>query len=138
VRNRVEGHDGFGIGLVDLNEFAPMQNRVEGNSVSDNGIDLYVQIDADELATYGNCFVGNEFVSSLPDGVESLLPCDGEAGRVRPSLLDPLSPPQPVDHRQISLPAAQPSMPGDTSVPPDGPAGAPPIPDLDAITVPSR
>jgi hypothetical protein len=138
VRNRVEGHDAFGVGLIDLNEFAPMQNRVEGNVVSDNAVDLYVEIGGDDLATYGNCFVGNEFTSSLPESIEALLPCDGEAGEVVASRLDPVSPPPPVDHRRISLPDPQPLMPGDTSVPPDGPAGAPPIPDLDAITVPSR
>ena len=28
LRNRVEGHDGFGIGLIDLNDFDPAENRV--------------------------------------------------------------------------------------------------------------
>jgi hypothetical protein len=141
MRNRVEGHDAFGIGLVDLNEFAPMQNRVEGNVLSGNGIDLYVEIDGDDLATYGNCFAANDFTASLPDRIETVLPCDGGAGDVGDvgeSRLDPVPAPSPVDHRRIALPDPQPSMPGDLSVAPNDPAGAPPIPDLEAIVVPGR
>lgn len=136
LRNRVSGHDVYGIGLVRLNTFDPIENRVEGNVLSDNGVDLYVESRPGEIATYGNCFTDNTYETSLPDPIEALLPCDGEADAFGPTVIDVPDPAPDVDHRAIPLPGRQPSMPGDVESVPAAPAARPDFPDLDSITVP--
>ena len=138
VRNRVEGHDVYGIGLVRLNEFDPIENRVEGNVLSGNGVDLYFEVLPGQVATYGNCFIENQFETSLPTDIERTLPCDGEAGAVGAGVLEVPDPAPDVDHRNLPLPGAQPSMPGDVAEVPKLPAGSPVYPDFSAITVPER
>lgn len=137
LRNRVEGHDVYGIALVDLNDFDPIDNRVEGNVLSGNTLDLYFELRPGEVSTFGNCFVDNEFATSLPDRIEDALPCDGPtASSISPTVLDIPAAPPGIDYREIPLPDEQPSMPGDVTAIPTAPAGTPVIPDLAAITVP--
>ena len=47
----------------------------------------------------------------------------------------PAAPPN-VDYRTLPPPPAQPTMPGDLMMPPEGPATAPVFPDLTSIDVP--
>ena len=136
VRNRVEGHDLYGIGLVRLNAFDPIANRVEGNVLSGNGVDLYYERSPGEVATYDNCFVGNRFESSLPAAIEEVLPCDGPARSFAPTVIEAVDPAPDVDHRAIPLPDPQPTMPGDVEARPGGAATRPEPPDIDAIAVP--
>lgn len=136
LRNRVEGHDVYGIGLVRLNDFDPIDNRVEGNVLSGNGVDLYAELRPGEVATYGNCFTGNTFETSLPPSIEQVLPCDADAQPFGPSVISVPDAAPDVDHRTIPLPDPQPSMPGDVETVPDVPAVRPAFPDLDTITVP--
>ena len=136
LHNRVVGHDGFGIGLVQLNDFDPTDNRVEGNVLTDNTLDLYVQVRVDEPSSNRNCFIGNDFTTSLPVDVERVLPCDGTVVSLDAVAAElPVAPPN-VDYRQIPLPGAQISMPGDVEAVPTSPASAPPFPNLAVIKVP--
>lgn len=135
LRNRVTGHDVFGIGLIPLNRYEPIDNIVEENVVEDNGVDLLV--DAGGAATAnGNCFVGNTFATSVPADIEAVLTCDAPAGTTVPSspTLDITAP--PPDRSPIPLPPDQPSRPGDPAEVPAEAAGRPTFPDLDAIEVP--
>ena len=136
LRNRVVGHDVYGIGLVRLNEFDPIGNRVEGNVLTGNGVDLYYESGRGDVATYDNCFVDNTFESSVPTAIEATLPCDGAAGTFDATDIDVPDPAPDVDHRSIPLPPAQPSMPGDAAAAPVAPATSPELPDLATITVP--
>ena len=136
IHNRVVGHDAYGIGLVDLNDFDPIGNRIEGNVLSGNTLDLYFESSVGQLATFDNCFTGNEYDTSLPADIERLLSCDAAAGDLPPSALAPLPAPPNVDYRQVPLPGPQPSMPGDVTVLPDGPATVPTFPDVTTIATP--
>ena len=137
LRNRVTGHDLYGIGLVTLNDFDPIGNRVEGNVVTGNGVDLYYELRPGDVATFDNCFTLNEFQTSKPDDIETVLGCDVPAGPVTPEALVQPDPPPNVDYKRVPAPGPQPAMPGDVTVIPASPAGAPDFPDLDAITVPA-
>jgi nitrous oxidase accessory protein NosD len=134
ARNRVAGHDRFGIGLVRLEGGDPVANRVEGNVATDNAVDVYFELPPGGVGTFGNCFGDNSYTDSLPAAVEQVLPCDEPAGPVVPGTLAPADAPPDVDHRSIPLPAAQPVMPGDLT----DPSLARPEwdPDVDAVTVP--
>jgi Right handed beta helix region len=137
LRNRVSGHSVYGIGLVSLNQFDPIGNRIEGNVLSDNAVDLYYELRPGDVATFDNCFALNEFTTSLPEDIETVLSCDKEPGPFVPQAIVAPEPPPNVDYRKIPLPPAQPPMPGDVTLVPDAPAGAPEFPDLDAIEVPA-
>jgi hypothetical protein len=137
LRNRVSGHSLYGIGLVTLNDFDPIGNRIEGNVVTGNGVDLYYELRPGDVATFDNCFTLNEYQTSKPADIETVLGCDVPAGPVTPEALVQTEPPPNVDYQLVPLPGPQPVMPGDVTSIPTGPAGAPEFPELDAITVPA-
>jgi hypothetical protein len=134
LRNRVEGHSHIGIGVINFNGFAAMNNRVAGNKLADNEVDL-VFIAAESGGISGNCFSGNFYTTSLPPDIDRVLPCDATPRVVQSvSLRAAVSPPD-VDYRRIPPPNAQPVMP------PDGhlrPAGVRPFvpPPIDTIVLP--
>ena len=110
VRNRVESNPVVGIAVLTLNDFAPENNRIEGNVLARNSIDL-VYAPTGVNGAGGNCFVGNTFATSQPKGIEQVLPCSGSAtiGSVAP--LDTPQAPKGPDYREIAAPPAQPTMP---------------------------
>ena len=95
-RNVVLGHDNLGIGIIPLPEkvldpenpdaidFDSRRNRIVDNVVGDSGVaDLLVVTDlVDPRDGGGNCFAGNEYTSSLPADLQTLLPCDGDPSSV--------------------------------------------------------
>jgi hypothetical protein len=136
ARNRVSGHDAFGIGVISLNPFEPESNIVEGNVLSDNRVDLVYSPSASVTTSLGNCFAANDFASSIPASVEDLMPCPGVDGPV--ALEDLLLPraPKGVDYRDMKAPPAQPGMPGDLRARPAPLPSQPTFPDLASIGVP--
>jgi hypothetical protein len=138
VRNRVEGNPMAGILLVSLNEFQPRDNRIEGNVLNDNGIDLlYSPTGTNE--GLGNCFVGNDFTSSWPESIEQVMLCDGKPMALGGTPPPSASAPPGVDYRTLSPPPDQLPMPTGLSPTVQGGAGAvPPTVDVAAIKVPGR
>lgn len=135
VRNRVTGHDRAGIELLDLNGYLPEGNRIEGNVLADNAVDLLYAV-AGGAGAAGNCFVGNDFQRSLPADIEMLMACDAPERPFTMPTAPQLAEPPKVDFRNITAPEAQVSMPvaqWRTE------AGAGPVPavDLAFIEVPS-
>lgn len=137
VRNRVQGNPAAGILVTDLETFGPENNRVEGNVVERNGLDL-VYAPAVGTGPAGNCFVGNAFGSSSPERIEAALPCDGAVGAGGPF-------PRPAfttvatgaDYRSMPAPPAQPTMPDPATAPYAPVPAAAPVVDLAAVTVPA-
>jgi hypothetical protein len=133
VRNRVEGHLGAGIAVMPLNDFLPEANRVEGNIMSSNGTDLvFLSTSGTQL---GNCFVGNDFATSVPVGIESRLVC-GASATVPTVFAFPVAPAGP-SYRDVPAPPPQPTMPSARTAPP-AVTGTPAYPSLESITVPAR
>jgi hypothetical protein len=137
ARNRVTGHDGFGIGLVELNQYEPQNNEITGNVLADNNVDLLYRPSTRVKTTLGNCFGANTYATSAPDAIETSMPCPtaGDKPVELGTVQQPAAPPG-VDYRTMPPPGKQPSMPGDLTIRPAAPAGAPTIPDLDTIKVP--
>lgn len=135
VRNRVIGHDRAGIELLDLSGFDPIGNRIEGNVLADNAIDLlYAVAGASDWGD--NCFMGNTFAVSLPADIEALAPCGAPAGAFRAVEPPRLDEPEPVDFRTIAAPGPQPTMPAEMRRATGG-VGPVPTVDLAAIEVPA-
>jgi hypothetical protein len=133
LRNRVVGHDGVGIAVTLLDRFTPLQNRVEGNVLADNGVDLAYWLTGGETDSHSNCFVGNDFTSSSPADIEAALPCDRVVVVDAPVLDLPASPAGPKAF-DVPAPPEQPTMPGDVRAFPAKPSFS--EPDIDAIQVP--
>jgi hypothetical protein len=123
--------------LVSLNDFEPSDNRVEGNVLNGNAIDLLYAPSAGATGAMRNCFLGNTFSASLPESIEVVMPCDGTSSLAVVPRVPAVTPPDGVDYRTLPAPPAQPTMPA--AVPGAvGGAGTVPAVDLAAIVVPSR
>lgn len=133
LRNRVTGHDRAGIELLRMGRFAPMSNRIEGNVLAGNAVDLLYSGIADPA---GNCFAGNVFGSSAPLDIERALPCSGGGVPFAAVPAPMTAPPPDVRYRNIPAPPPQPTMPDGARRVTAG-AGAPVQVDLDAIGVPA-
>jgi hypothetical protein len=147
-RNLVFDHDVTGIGVVLIDDaeapggfYWPSGNVVRDNVIEDSRLaDLgIVQEDG-----AGNCYEGNEFETSAPLDVETLLPCEGEgsgdpdAGALDIGRLATMDgKPESGDYREMPTPDPQQVMP-DADTADWEPAGDPPEVDLDAIEVPER
>jgi hypothetical protein len=139
VRNRVADNSTAGISIADLNEFLPEGNRVEGNVVERNGVDLAMFLRSSAtVEPAGNCFTGNTFTTSSPPSIEGALPCDGSASSFPGDArrFAPTAPPN-VDYRTVPAPPPQPSMPDAATAPPSPARNLPPSIDLGSITVPA-
>jgi hypothetical protein len=147
-RNRVFDHDITGIGVVLIDDaeapgglYWPSGNVVRGNVVEDSRLaDLGVVQEPDG----GNCFADNEFTSSAPKSLETLLPCEGTgSGNPDDGALDigKLATidgkPESADYRDMPIPDPQTNMP-DADSADWAKAGAPPEVDVDAIEVPEQ
>lgn len=138
VRNRVEGHDYAGIVLTAMNGFLPEGNRIEGNVLADNAIDLAWAPQGAKSAG-DNCFAGNTFTRSQPTDIERRLPCGAASDVDASDVVQIPSTPVParVDYRAIAPPDPQISMPTSLVETPARPVVWE-APDLDAIQVPTR
>ena len=120
AHNYVSGHSAYGIGVTDLDSFAPENNRIEANTLDNNQVDLaYFFTDPGTVPT-GNCFVGNTFVRSVPEAIETLFGCAGSTAKPAGVPRFPAAPKGP-DYRTIAAPPPQPNMPNVS-----GPAITPP------------
>ena len=144
LRNLVRGNVNAGIVVTDLAGYQPSANEVRENVLSDNGVDLalYASDGASTVPARSNCFFGNQFVSSLPPSIETVVGCPvsgpGATTTAIPSGPLALQPGAPnVDYRNVSLPPAQPSMPDALSTRRAPASAAAPVVDLSTITVPS-
>lgn len=134
ARNRVSGHSWAGIAVMPMNSYRPEGNRVTGNVMTDNGLDLvYIGSATDGD---GNCFSDNSYASSAPESIEEALSCANPTGLARPSEVDTQPSSPGPDYRTLPAPPAQPSMPDARTAPRTVADGPPAYPDLEAIVVP--
>ena len=137
VRNRVMGHNYAGIVLTSMNPFLPKDNRIEGNIVEDNAIDL-LWAPKGATGADGNCFVGNTFGTSRPAQIETRMPCAGAADVSANDVADVTfaGPRDRIDYRTITPPPAQESMPtSGLTAPPATPLFV--APQLESVLVPA-
>lgn len=120
-------------------------NVVEGSGLADLA-SATIEDDEVTVESLGNCFSGNTHVTTAPNDLEALSPCDGEgeAGDWSDGALDlpaliaelPDAPP-PDAYTETPEPEAQPTMPDARTAPAERFDG-PETPDVDAIQVPAR
>lgn len=154
-RNRVVEHDLGGIVVITYPESAEYVWEATGNIVRDNVVadsglgDLALWFDGDGRLTGGNCFAGNDFSTSAPEGLEDEAPCpavDGEVDLTRGAFdlgtlatNDGKPESVPYDQADTPLPPAeeQPEMPDAATAPARPAVDVPAVVDLDAVEVPA-
>lgn len=84
-RNTIVDNDRFGVivlpWIADVfggSDFEALDNVVRDNYVrgAQDGTQLALAL-LDSSSTFGNCFTGNDFETSLPEDVETVAPCEG-------------------------------------------------------------
>ena len=135
LRNLITGHDFVGIIVITLNDFLPEGNRIEGNVLKDNQIDMaYAPQGASDGGS--NCFIGNAYSTSAPDDIEDVLPCSETSTVTGPATVNSPPPPPKIDYRSVPAPPPQESMgPEQLKIRPASPVFV--APDLASITVPT-
>jgi hypothetical protein len=136
VRNRVSGNKVAGILVNSFGDFPPENNRVEGNVLSDNGVDLHYDVPASGTAA-GNCFTANTFTTSMPATIETLMTCPGGTATVKGTPLRLPNPPPNVPYKTLPAPGPQPSMPDAATAPAAPMPETTPKIDLTTIKVPA-
>lgn len=136
VRNRVTDNPTVGILIVSLNDYLPLNNTVEGNVLSDNGVDLgYGPTGTSEAG--GNCFAGNTFTTSVPTDIEVVMGCDRTSSLTQVTPFAPPPAPKGPDYRSIAPPPKQAGMPTSAFLPSGGAGTLVLSVDLASITVPT-
>jgi Right handed beta helix region len=137
TKNLVTGHDSGGILITDLGRFPPQGNRVEGNMLTGNRVDLAFVVVGNPGPASGNCFAGNTYSTSTPESIEARIPCTG-VGSGGPSLSVPsLGAPGGADFRTLPAPPSQPNMPNATTAPAQPAVDIDWHVDVNALSVPS-
>ena len=126
-------------------------NRVVGNVLDDNGIDLVLASVDEDLADLRNCFADNTFATSAPVDLERLAPCvgagvDGDSGDWDDGAIDDIEEQLRAnvdpgsDWRTAPLPplALQANMPDAATAPPRPATDVPYAINIAAIQVPAR
>ena len=136
TKNRVSGNPAAGILIIDLDGYRPENNRVDGNILTSNGVDLYYS--ATDGKTLGNCFVGNTFASSSPTNIDESMGCASTPVSVSAQAFRPISAPKGISYKAVPPPAPQPNMPDAATAPATPPlTDVAPKVDLSSIVVPS-
>lgn len=139
VRNNVvRGHPAAGILVTAQGSFLPFRNEVEGNDLSENGVDLAFAIAGrPDVMALGNCVRANRFTTSIPVDIEAVVGCK-ESNGPGPFATDSLpvvTPPAGLRFELVAPPPAQPNRPGAPSAAPVR-VVAPTVPDVVALQVP--
>jgi hypothetical protein len=146
ARNRVWDHDLTGIGIVivpddEVGVFWPEGNSVTDNVVDDSRLADLAVVDQEKA---GNCFSGNDYKTTAPSHLETLMPCSGQgkgdrnAGALDIMRLADMDTKHPSgNYKTQPRPEDQTTMPNAASARWKK-AGKPPQIDVDAIKTPEK
>jgi hypothetical protein len=130
ARNLIVGNPATGIALASAEDLPPTGNRLLGNVLRDNGVDV---LDASSARApgSGNCLADNELTTTLPAGMATApCPAPPAAGVAFPRLPAPRG----VPFREVPPGPPQPDRPGRATDP--ATRGLPARPNIDEVTVP--
>jgi hypothetical protein len=134
ARNRVEGSPTAGIVISSVVDLPPLRNRVIGNVLSGNGVDVAFAASG-RAPGQGNCLQDNILDSTLPAGLARMT-CPAEPGQQPSASLPPMNAPRGIPFPEVAPPLPQPGMPDPGGAPPRPASGLPGPVDVDAIVVP--
>ncbi|GIU83705.1 MAG: hypothetical protein KatS3mg008_0480 [Acidimicrobiales bacterium] len=146
-RNTVVENDRAGIVVIPW-LFSGTQWQAKDNVVRDNFVrgartaaDLVLGLTDSSRGPLGNCFAANDFETSIPDDIEKVAPCEGQAATGFDTLEKHLSAftpgPEPIDYKDVPAPPLEfENMPDAETAPPRPAVDVPIRLDLKAIKAP--
>jgi nitrous oxidase accessory protein NosD len=133
VANLIAGHSVAGVVFSGTEDLAAVDNRIEGSTLRENGVDV-ANTSADRAPATGNCAEPSTGLSTLPADLG--LTCGTSATGPQPSGPIPtVEVPPGMSFLRVAAPPAQPSLDAVTSVP-DPLPGSVPMPSVDDVAVP--
>jgi hypothetical protein len=135
-RNRIVGHVSAGIVVSPLGRYAPENNRIEENILTQNTFDLVLRVD--DATGAGNCFKDNMFAVSDPNQIEMLLGCDQIPRPWQAGPYTPVAAPEGRLVTQMPPPPLQDSMPNPRTAPAVAARGIPVFPALKDLRIPAE
>ncbi len=135
ARNLVTGNPGAGIALASAEDLAPSGNRLVGNVLSGNGVDV-VYAASDRAPGSGNCLQGNVLTTTAPEGLAGTMACPASAAQAAGVRLALPPAPRGVPFPDVAAPPGQPDLPDAATAPPRPARGLPGPVDLDSYPVP--
>jgi hypothetical protein len=135
ARNLVTGNPGAGIALASAEDLAPSGNRLVGNVLSGNGVDVAYAA-SDRAPGSGNCLQDNVLTSTAPAGLAGTMACPASPGAAAGVRLALPPAPRGVPFPDVAAPPEQPGLPDAATAPPRPARGLPGPVDLDSYPVP--
>jgi nitrous oxidase accessory protein NosD len=133
ARNRVEGNPVAGILLGSSVDLPPLRNRVIGNVLAGNGVDVAF-VATERAPAAGNCLQDNVLVTVAPEAPQAACPA---AVGPQPSVpLPRVTPPRGIPFPAVVAPPRLPGMPRAAQAPSSSTAGLLEPVDVEAIGVP--
>lgn len=109
TRNRITGHPAAGVIVSSSEDLPPLDNRVTGNAMSGNRVDLAYAASARAPGAH-NCFDANGKVTTLPARFPR---CPSGAGTAAPTV----EAPRGISFLEVQAPPRQPAMPSAATAP---------------------
>ena len=135
ARNLVTGNPGAGIALASAEDLAPSDNRLVGNVLNGNGVDI-VYAASDRAPGSGNCLQDNVLTSTAPAGLTGTMACPAKPAQAAGVRLALPPAPRGVPFPDVAAPPGQPDLPDAATAPPRPAHGLPGPVDLDSYPVP--
>ncbi|WP_211216204.1 right-handed parallel beta-helix repeat-containing protein [Longispora albida] len=135
ARNRIAGNPAAGVVLASAEDLAPLGNRVLGNTLEGNGLDVAYAASA-RAPGERNCFDGNSPATEAPAGLLAAAPCP--AGNAKgPGVPYPqLRQPGGLSFLEVPAPPDQPGMPDPARMPAQVKVLPPSQAEIDSLPVP--
>jgi hypothetical protein len=137
VRNRVTGNATVGIIVTALAGYTPGADTIRGDVTTANGADLVYDPGTGRVASAGNCFAANDFATSVPRSIETLLTCGSPSHAIADGAFRARSGPAGSNYETLPAPPAQPGMADPTTTPADPALTEPPPLDLGSVALPA-
>jgi parallel beta-helix repeat protein len=134
--NLVEANPAAGVVVTSAEDLGPEANRITGNTLRGNGLDLVYSSSA-RAPGAENCWEGNAGAVSAPSDLQTLSPCSAPAA-VDAVVFAPVAGPAGIPFSEVAAPPAQPDL-GSVDAPLQRWEGAEDVPQIDVagIGIPS-
>ncbi len=135
VRNFVTGNSRAGLVVTSAADFAPLDNQIRNNALTDNGVDIAYTPTRDAPGR-GNCYADNRISTTSPDHLLAGAHCP--AGQDTGAVAGPATGPTPpgIPFTDVPAPPAQPGLPDVRTIPPRWTAERFELPDIDNVGLP--
>lgn len=136
VRNLMTANSRAGLVLTSATDFAPLDNQIRDNTLTDNGVDIAYTPSRDAPGR-GNCYVDNRITTTVPAGLLAGARCPANQDPSAGVELSSAPPPPGIPFTDVHSPPAQPGVADVGRIPPRWTADRLELPEIDAVALPA-